>query len=318
MQCPRCQAKNPADAVFCEECGARLDVACPSCGEPNRAGAKFCKKCGQPLVPATTEGLGPAARFDSPKAYTPKHLAEKILTSRSAIEGERKRVTVLFCDIANSTALAERIGPEAMHNLLNGFFELSLAGQHYFWLAHMYSRLGDQRRAAESARRAIEEAARCGDEITLGKAHGLLSLEGHWSGKPVEGIEHGERAIALLQWPGQQWWLGMAHFYVAMNHLLAGHFTPARNALAQAQVVGESISDPRLPCYAAFTAAWIEAARGEFEPALSAAQGSLKLAPDLVSKTYASMFLGYVYVEKEEWSLAVPHLERAMQTLEHF
>src|SRR5262249_16293105 len=59
-----------------------------------------------------------------PLSYTPKHLAEKILTSRSALEGERKQVTVLFCDLANSTPIAERIGPEHMHTLLNRFFEL--------------------------------------------------------------------------------------------------------------------------------------------------------------------------------------------------
>jgi hypothetical protein len=57
-----------------------------------------------------------------PLAYTPRHLAEKILTSRAALTGERKQVTVLFCDLANSTALAERLGPEAMHTLLHHFF----------------------------------------------------------------------------------------------------------------------------------------------------------------------------------------------------
>jgi class 3 adenylate cyclase len=65
-------------------------------------------------------------------SYTPKHLAEKILTSRSALEGERKQVTVLFCDLANSTPIAERIGPEAMHTLLNRFFELALGEVHRY------------------------------------------------------------------------------------------------------------------------------------------------------------------------------------------
>src|SRR3970040_158928 len=86
MKCPRCQASNPADAVFCEECGARLEVACAGCGEPNRLGAKFCKKCGQPLVQAGAAGSVAAPKFASPQAYTPKHLAEKILTSRSSLE----------------------------------------------------------------------------------------------------------------------------------------------------------------------------------------------------------------------------------------
>jgi class 3 adenylate cyclase/tetratricopeptide (TPR) repeat protein len=68
----------------------------------------------------------------SPLSYTPPHLAEKILTTRSALEGERKQVTVFFCDLANSTALAERLGPEAMHTLLNQFFALALGEVHRY------------------------------------------------------------------------------------------------------------------------------------------------------------------------------------------
>jgi hypothetical protein len=71
-------------------------------------------------------------REREPLSYTPRHLAEKILTSRSVLEGERKQVTVLFCDLANSTALAERLGPEAMHTLLNQFFELALGEVHRY------------------------------------------------------------------------------------------------------------------------------------------------------------------------------------------
>ncbi|MBI1724508.1 MAG: zinc ribbon domain-containing protein, partial [Candidatus Tectomicrobia bacterium] len=109
MQCPRCQAENREGRRFCAECGASLAFPCPACGFSNEPGEKFCGGCGQPLgaVPPTAE-----SKFASPHSYTPKHLAEKILTSRSALEGERKQVTVFFCDIANSTPLAERLGPE--------------------------------------------------------------------------------------------------------------------------------------------------------------------------------------------------------------
>src|SRR5215510_4518341 len=92
MTCPRCQHENSPDATFCDECGARLDTACPKCGEPNRAGAKFCRKCGQGLAQATGQMAPP--KFGSPESYTPRHLAEKILTSKAALEGERKQVTV--------------------------------------------------------------------------------------------------------------------------------------------------------------------------------------------------------------------------------
>jgi Adenylate and Guanylate cyclase catalytic domain len=86
-----------------------------------------------PLVPATFEpALLATEHARDPLSYTPKHLAEKILTSRSALEGERKQVTVLFCDLATSTAIAEKIGPEAMHTLLNGFFAVALEAVHRY------------------------------------------------------------------------------------------------------------------------------------------------------------------------------------------
>jgi class 3 adenylate cyclase/tetratricopeptide (TPR) repeat protein len=97
-------------------------MRCPNCSTELPDTAKFCLECGRDLRDQ------PA--FASPVSYTPKHLAERILTSRAALEGERKQVTVLFCDIANSTPLAERVGPERMHALLNGFFELALAEVH--------------------------------------------------------------------------------------------------------------------------------------------------------------------------------------------
>ena len=108
MQCRQCRHEVPADAQFCPECGVRLTLACTDCGTENGPGAKFCKKCGRAL------GAAPAperesTRFASPQSYTPRHLAEKILTSKNAMEGERKQVTVLFCDIANSTELAQRL-----------------------------------------------------------------------------------------------------------------------------------------------------------------------------------------------------------------
>jgi len=68
MKCPRYQHENPDDAVFCQECGTRLEAACPGCGTANQLGAKFCKKCGQPM--ATTPPAA-VAKFPSPESYTP-------------------------------------------------------------------------------------------------------------------------------------------------------------------------------------------------------------------------------------------------------
>src|SRR5262245_24123964 len=98
MQCPRCQHDNREGRRFCAKCGAALATACSSCGFANEPGDEFCGGCGARLG-ATP--LGPR-KFNAPEAYTPKHLAEKILTSKAALEGERKQVTVLFADLKGS------------------------------------------------------------------------------------------------------------------------------------------------------------------------------------------------------------------------
>src|SRR5260370_42100352 len=103
MQCLQCHREVPADAQFCPECGARLAVACPECGTDNSRAHKFCKQCGRSLVAAAATDRDPA-RSAPPQSYTPRHLAEKILTSKSALEGERKQVPALLSALASSTA----------------------------------------------------------------------------------------------------------------------------------------------------------------------------------------------------------------------
>src|SRR5881398_584354 len=126
MKCSRCQAENDPGARFCEDCGARLEAACPSCGTPVTPGKKFCRSCGAAL---TTE---PAGRFTSPESYTPKHLAEKILTSRSALEGERKQVTVLFADLKGSMELLADRDPEDARKILDPVLELMMEAVHRY------------------------------------------------------------------------------------------------------------------------------------------------------------------------------------------
>jgi class 3 adenylate cyclase len=128
MKCPRCQQETPSDADFCPECGAKLEA---SCGTSNAPAHKFCKKCGQRLGADTGAGH-PAGRFSAPETYTPKHLAKKILTSKAALEGERKQVTVLFADVSGFTSLSERLDPEHVHQFMNRAFELMLAAVHRY------------------------------------------------------------------------------------------------------------------------------------------------------------------------------------------
>jgi class 3 adenylate cyclase/tetratricopeptide (TPR) repeat protein len=130
MPCPRCGLKTPSDATFCPGCGAKLVTACPQCGTANRPDDKFCKQCGGPLV--TAAGAPAVARFGSPGAYTPRHLAEKILTSKSALEGERKQVTVLFADLKGSMELLADRDPEDARKILDPVLERMMDAVHHY------------------------------------------------------------------------------------------------------------------------------------------------------------------------------------------
>ena len=126
MTCAQCQAQNPEDARFCEECGARLMLACPQCGAEISPGKKFCRACGTALSGRVPD------RPLSPASYTPKHLAEKILTSKAALEGERKQVTVLFADLKGSMELLADRDPEEARKLLDPVLERMMEAVHHY------------------------------------------------------------------------------------------------------------------------------------------------------------------------------------------
>jgi class 3 adenylate cyclase len=130
MTCPRCRHENEAGAKFCEECATPLTRACAKCGRPLSPTAKFCPECAHPT--GLSAGPPPAQRFDSPESYTPKHLAEKILTSKSALEGERKQVTVLFADLKGSMELLADRDPEEARKLLDPVLERMMEAVHRY------------------------------------------------------------------------------------------------------------------------------------------------------------------------------------------
>jgi len=128
MKCAHCQRDNRVGAKFCEQCGTPFPRACPNCGSELSATAQFCSDCGHRVA-----GSDPApAQPRAPQSYTPKHLAEKILNSRSALEGERKQVTVLFVDIVGSTARSERLDPEEAHAVMGRAIELMVEEVHRY------------------------------------------------------------------------------------------------------------------------------------------------------------------------------------------
>src|SRR5262245_11336156 len=204
MECPSCRATNLAQARFCMRCGIALPRACAKCGTGLPAEAQFCFACGQAV------GDRGAGALSSPAAYTPKHLAERILTSRTALEGERKQVTVLFVDVSGFTSLAERLDPEDVHRLMSRAFELMLAEVHrYEGTVNQF--LGDgimalfgapiahedhARRAVHAARGAREAwrrragAARCRVHRSPGSEHRARGRRGDRQ-RPADGLHGG-------------------------------------------------------------------------------------------------------------------------------
>jgi class 3 adenylate cyclase/tetratricopeptide (TPR) repeat protein len=126
MNCPHCRHDNPTGTKFCGECGARLSASCSACGASNPPSNKFCGECGQAI-----QAVSPSA-VPAPSAYTPKHLAEKILTSKAALEGERKQVTVLFADLKGSMELLVDRDPEEARKLLDPVLERMMEAVHRY------------------------------------------------------------------------------------------------------------------------------------------------------------------------------------------
>ncbi|MBI4219824.1 MAG: zinc-ribbon domain-containing protein, partial [Chloroflexi bacterium] len=124
MNCPRCETPNPEGARFCMNCGAPIQAACPQCSAPVPQGAAFCPMCGHRLGQPR-----PAARTPALQQYVPAELMAKLEYARAhgGMLGERRTVTVLFCDVKGSTSAAEKLDPEEWAEIMNGGFECLIA-----------------------------------------------------------------------------------------------------------------------------------------------------------------------------------------------
>jgi hypothetical protein len=135
MKCPKCQFENPADCEFCIECGSPIDFPCPECGNVTPITGKFCKKYGHNLSLPSKPALAPKnlsfdEKLDKIQRYLPKGLTEKILAQRDRIEGERRQVTVMFCDMEGFTSLSETLGPEAAYGVMDQVYEILIHKVH--------------------------------------------------------------------------------------------------------------------------------------------------------------------------------------------
>ncbi|MFN8634873.1 MAG: adenylate/guanylate cyclase domain-containing protein [Chloroflexota bacterium] len=132
MRCTACGTENPPHARFCLECGTPLARRCSSCGTALPDTARFCLECGHPVATAVPTPLPAPTAPPTPQTYTPRHLAEKILAGRDALQGERKQVTVLFADVVGSTELIGDRDPEDAQRLLDGVVQCMMAAVHRY------------------------------------------------------------------------------------------------------------------------------------------------------------------------------------------
>jgi class 3 adenylate cyclase len=133
MECPKCQFENRESAKFCNECGHKFEIACPECNAHNRVDSKFCDECGCKLsspIARVTKQLSFDEKIDKIQRYLPKGLTDKILSQRDSIEGERKQVTVMFCDIVGFTPLAEKLGSEETYSVMDQVYEILIHKVH--------------------------------------------------------------------------------------------------------------------------------------------------------------------------------------------
>ena len=128
MDCPSCQASNPAGAKFCMNCGSALAAACPQCATELPPGAQFCFNCGHKLAEETSAPQAEPAKARI-EQYIPSELLAKLESARASggMQGERRVVTMLFCDVQGSTAAAETLDPEEWAEIMNGAFEHLIA-----------------------------------------------------------------------------------------------------------------------------------------------------------------------------------------------
>jgi class 3 adenylate cyclase/tetratricopeptide (TPR) repeat protein len=133
MKCQGCQFENPENLKFCGECGAKLEKICPHCNSSNSPQFKFCGECGHDLS-LSSKPLPKELSFDEKIAkiqkYLPGGLTDKILSQRDRIEGERKQVTVMFCDMEGYTSLTEKLGPEEAYSLMDKVYEILIHKVH--------------------------------------------------------------------------------------------------------------------------------------------------------------------------------------------
>ena len=133
MKCPKCESENRDGIKFCEQCGAKMELECPNCKAKIPVGVRFCGECGNSLTqpsPAVPKELSFDEKIAKIQKYLPSGITEKILSQRDRIEGEKRQVTVMFCDMKGFTPLSEKLGPETMYAMMDEVYEILIHKVH--------------------------------------------------------------------------------------------------------------------------------------------------------------------------------------------
>jgi class 3 adenylate cyclase/tetratricopeptide (TPR) repeat protein len=160
MKCPKCRTENPDTGKFCRECRTTFMAVCPKCKSENLLRDKFCGDCGHNLTLAS-EDARKELSFDEKLAkiqkYLPRGLADKVLAQRDRIEGERKQVTVLFCDMEGFSRFSEKLPPEEVYSIMDQVYEILMRQVHDYG-GTVNEMTGDGIMALFGAPVALEEA----------------------------------------------------------------------------------------------------------------------------------------------------------------
>ena len=138
MKCSKCDFENSAEAIFCGKCGNKFELICPECSSPNPAIHSFCDKCGKNLRVDTqspkpiSDTLSNDEKIEKIQKYLPKGIAEKIIAQKGRIDGERKQVTIMFCDLVDFTSIAEKLDPEEIYPIIDKVQEILIHKVHEY------------------------------------------------------------------------------------------------------------------------------------------------------------------------------------------
>jgi transcriptional regulator with AAA-type ATPase domain/tetratricopeptide (TPR) repeat protein len=201
---------------------------------------------------------------------------------------------------------------------LESLGDARLAGPYHFLLGRSYLFLGDQRQASHHLGLGLVEAMRGDDDATRGRIHYVLAQHGAISGHPRDGLEHGRRAVALLERAGEHWWIGPAHWAVGLNHALLGEFDAALAAQAQATARGTEVGDPQIASSAAWASGLVYICRGDLEAGIRCCEDALARSPDPLNTAMALGWLGFAWLERGDLVPAVARLEEALRLLDQF